>query len=87
MQTVLAGGSISWANHDPASGTPWPSHQHVLVFISELESEMEEAADAAVACGYEHVAVLQGSLSAFEEAVRSQAGILLSLIATSPHAC
>ncbi|KAK9828229.1 hypothetical protein WJX74_004567 [Apatococcus lobatus] len=70
--SVLVGGPISWSKYGPTSGTPWPNLQSLLVFMSGNEAEMEEAADAAAASGYEHVAVLQGSLSDFAQPVDNQ---------------
>ena len=38
---------------------------------------MEKAADAAAACGYEHVAVLQGSLPEVAEFMNDQVGAIV----------
>ncbi|KAK9868177.1 hypothetical protein WJX84_012133 [Apatococcus fuscideae] len=72
VQAVLGGGMTAWMSHSSASQHPMPSPHHFIVFISGNEAEMEEAANAAAACAFEHVAVLQGSLSHFDEAVNAQ---------------
>ena len=77
VQIVLGGGSSCWTKYvNSASGSTAPSHHHLLVFISEVPSEMEEAANAAALCGYDHVAVLQGNVAQIEEAAQTQASIL-----------
>ena len=78
MQGVLGGGAASWTKYGPASGITWPSLQALLVFIGGNEAEMEEAADAAAACGYEHAAVLQGGLSDFAQQVDDQVRMMCS---------
>ena len=75
VQTVLGGGSSSWTQYvNSASGSTAPSHHHLLVFISAVPSEMEEAANIAALCGYDHVAVLQGDIA--QEAAQTQASVL-----------
>lgn len=77
VQSVLGGGPTAWSKYGPSCGVPWPGLQALLVFIGSSRADMDEAADAAAACGYEHVAILQGSLAAFAEPMNDQVGAVV----------
>ena len=59
----------------PATDTqPYPSLEHLLVFVGSSEQEMQAAAATAADLGFSRSMVLKGGLGAYSSAARKQVG-------------
>ncbi len=80
LQQVLSS-KAAWSSYlkapseAPATDSqPYPSLEHLLVFVGSSDEEMQAAAATAADLGFNRSMVLKGGLGAYSSAARKQVG-------------